>query len=128
METIWKLIEICLITIITYACELWDPNKEGHGMINRILDNIIKRILMVPTSTPREKIVYMETGIRDMSHSMTHRGINMLCSLETTKSNDNIHTRNRKPQNMEKSTIKIMQDMGINPDRTTKIKHNNKKK
>ena len=41
METIWKLIETCIIPIITYACELWDPNKEERGMINGILDNII---------------------------------------------------------------------------------------
>ena len=85
METIWKLIETCIIPIITYACELWDPNKEEKGTINRILDNIIKRVLMVPTSTPRENL-YIETGIRDMTHNMTHRRINMLCRLETTNS------------------------------------------
>ena len=31
METIWKLIETCIIPIITYACELWGPNKEEKG-------------------------------------------------------------------------------------------------
>ena len=63
----------------------WDPNKEEKGTINRILDNIIKRVLMVPTSTPRENL-YIETGVRDMTHNMTHRRINMLCRLETTNS------------------------------------------
>ena len=42
--------------MITYACELWGPNKEEKGTINRILDNIIKRVLMVPTSTSREDV------------------------------------------------------------------------
>ena len=55
--------------LITYACELWNPNKEEKGTINRILDNIIKRVLMVPTSTPRENL-YIETGIRDMTHNI----------------------------------------------------------
>ena len=32
--------------------------------INRILDAILKRILMVPTSTPREAL-YIETGLLD---------------------------------------------------------------
>ena len=41
---------------------------------------------MVPTSTPRENI-YIETGIRDKTHNMTHRRINMPCRLETTVSN-----------------------------------------
>ena len=26
-----ELIETCIIPIITYACELWDPNKEEKG-------------------------------------------------------------------------------------------------
>ena len=120
METIWKLIETCIIPISTYACELWDPNKEEKGTINRILDNLIKRVLMVPTSIPRQNS-YIETGIRDMTHNMTHRRINMLCRLETTNSNmitSILEIEN--PKSWTNSTIKIMQDMGINPNITTK--------
>ena len=107
--------------IITYACELWDPNKEEKGTINRILDNIIKRVLMVPTSTPREN-VYIETGIKDMTHNMTHRRINMLCRLETTKQYyDNIHTRKKIKINMEKFHHKNNSGNGNQP------KHNHKK-
>ena len=109
---IWKLIETCVIPIITYACELWDPNKEEKGTINRILDNMIKRILMVPTSTPRENL-YIETGIKDMTHNMTHRRINMLCRLETTNSNMKTSILEiENPKTWTNSTIKIMQDMG----------------
>ena len=60
---------------------------EGEkGTINRILDNIIKRILINGTNihTKREPI-YRN---RNKRHShMTHRRINMLCRLETTNSN-----------------------------------------
>ena len=28
MECIWKLVETCIIPIITYACETWEPNKQ----------------------------------------------------------------------------------------------------
>ena len=127
METIWQLIETCIIPIITYACELWDPNKEEKGTINRILDNIIKRVFMVPTSTPRENL-YIETGVRDMTHNMTDRRINMLCRLETTNSKMITSIYYRKPQNMEKFHHKIMQDMGINPNITTKKENTTTKK
>ena len=61
METIWKLIDTCIIPIITYGSELWNPNKKETKQIDQVLDNIIKRILMVPTSTPREA-TYIETA------------------------------------------------------------------
>ena len=77
---------------------------------------------MVPTSTPRENL-YIETGIRDMTHNMTHRRINMLCRLETTNSNmltSILEIEN--PKTWKNSTIKIMQELGINPSITTNKK------
>ena len=56
-----------------------------------------------------------------MTHNMTHRRINMQCRLETTKSNmitSVLEIEN--PKTWKNSTIKIMQDMGINPNITTK--------
>ena len=38
--------------------------KTDNEKINRIMDNILKRILMVPQSTPREAL-YIETGLLD---------------------------------------------------------------
>ena len=64
MDTIWRLIETCIIPITTYGAETWDPNKEQMKKINKILDSIIKRILMTPTGTPRENL-YIETGLVD---------------------------------------------------------------
>ena len=65
-----------------------------------------------------------------MIHNMTHRRINMLCRLETTKSNmitSVLEIEN--PKTWTNSTIQIMQDMGINPNTTTKKqKHSNNKK
>ncbi len=84
METIWKLVETCITPILTYGCELWAPSKEEQTEINRILDNIIKRILMVPISTPREAL-YIETGIRDPESIMKQKRIAMRCRLEKTK-------------------------------------------
>ena len=43
METIWKLVETCIIPIITSGAETWKPNKDQMKKINRILDSIIKK-------------------------------------------------------------------------------------
>ncbi len=55
-------------------------NKETKEA-NRILDNIIKRILMTPTTTPRE-VLYMETGILDIEHLAIKSRINMQTRLQ----------------------------------------------
>ena len=64
MEAIWELLECTIIPIITYACETWNPNKTEIKKLNSLLDNILKRILMTPQSTPREAL-YIETGLLD---------------------------------------------------------------
>ena len=66
MAAVWKLVETCIIPIITYASETWKPNKQEQKNLNQILDNIIKRILMTPTSTPREAL-YIETNLLDIT-------------------------------------------------------------
>ena len=58
------MIEYSIIPIITYGCESWNPNKTETKSVNSLLDNIIKRILMTPQSTPREAL-YIETGLLD---------------------------------------------------------------
>ena len=50
------MVEACIIPIITYAGETRNPTNKGKTELNRILDKIIKRILLVPTSTPREAL------------------------------------------------------------------------
>ena len=43
------------------------PQNKEKKKLNQLLDNIVKRILMVPQSTPRESID-MEVGILDPIH------------------------------------------------------------
>merc|ERR1712018_457361 len=56
--------ENTIIAIITYTCDTWQLTEKEIIDINSILDNIIRRILMVPKSTPRETL-YIETGLLD---------------------------------------------------------------
>ena len=84
METIWKLIETCIIPILTYGCETWDPTQKELKELNKILEHIIKRTLMIPTSTPRESI-YIETGMKDIKFYIDKNRLNMEKRIEKTK-------------------------------------------
>ena len=65
MSTIWKLLDTCIIPIITYGAEAWTTTKAEENAIQKILDNIIKRIIKPPTTTPSE-LTTAETGIWDI--------------------------------------------------------------
>ena len=54
VEAMWKMLETCLIPIITHGSETWDINKTQIKRLNRILYNIIKRLLRLSQTTPRE--------------------------------------------------------------------------
>ena len=64
MRTIWELIETSIVAFTTYGCEIWNPNIGEIKEITRIINNILKRVLMTPQSTPR-KALYIETGLLD---------------------------------------------------------------
>ena len=83
METIWKLVETCIKPIILYAAETWNPTKTEMKKINGILDNILKRILLTPITTPRETL-YIETGITDIEHTMERSKMLMYNRLNHT--------------------------------------------
>ena len=76
MTNVWEFISCCIQPTITYSSEVWQPTKSEQTRINRIMDNIIKRILMVPQSTPRE-VLYIETGLLDPETFSTKNRIMM---------------------------------------------------
>ena len=84
MEIVWKLLETCIKPIILYACETWCPTKKDVQELNRIYDKILKRILKVPTSTPRE-VLYLETKNMDIEHTWENNQILMYHRLLTTE-------------------------------------------
>ena len=70
METIWKLISACIIPIITHAGETRKPTKEEKKKLNQLLNHIIRRILMVPESTPEKH--HIEKSGTDLHCDTTH--------------------------------------------------------
>ena len=84
LEIIWKLLETCIQSIMTYGGETWNTTKKEMQEINRSLDKIIKRILMTPPSTPREAL-YIETGLLDNEYTISRNRINMQTRLNRTQ-------------------------------------------
>ena len=76
LETAWKLVETCIQPIITYGGESWNINKKEQKSLNRIQENIIRRVLMVPQSTPTDTL-YIETGLLDINTITTKNRLNM---------------------------------------------------
>ena len=87
--------------------------KQEEKRINQIQENIIRRILMVPQSTPTESL-YIETGLLDITTIVTKNRLNMEKKLH---------------KHPEKLTSKIMELNTTNgwKDTTNKIKENIKR-
>ncbi len=93
-------------------------------MTNQIIDNIIKRILMVPTITPRETL-YIETGLNDQANTIKKKRIGMLCRLEKSRNGLlEAMLESENPESWKNKTTKEMGAMGI----TDKIIFLNKSK
>ena len=116
METIWTLIESCIIPIITYGSETWDINQNQTKRLNRILDNIIKRILNLPQSTPRE-CLYYELGTLDIEHRIITKRINYATSL-LIKNPDNLRDilQTTNPKSWIQKTIQQARSVGLDLD------------
>ena len=98
LKVIWELIETEITAIALNTSEIWEPDKQENKQHNAILDNIIKRVLKVPRSTPRE-VLYMELGILDLENRRIKNRINMENRVnkkgsETTKAAMNAPIKN----------------------------------
>ena len=76
METILKVVEACILPIITYSGEIWEINNNVFKEINTIMDKILKRVLKVPITTPREAL-YFETNLLDAESIIKKNRISM---------------------------------------------------
>ena len=77
MKIMWKLVETCIIPTITYAMETMELTKTEKNSLNKLLDNIIKRILKTPQGTPRESL-YIESNLLDIETIIEKKRIGMM--------------------------------------------------
>ena len=76
MGVAWKLITSTVIPILTYAGEAMIMTKNDYSELNKKLDNILKRLLLLPQSTPREAL-YLETGLMDIETTINRNKLLM---------------------------------------------------
>ena len=65
LKAISRLISMCIIPIITYGGETWNPLKSEKKKLNQLLDEILKNMIKLLPTTPRE-CLYIETGLLDI--------------------------------------------------------------
>ena len=116
MRLIWEMVETCIIPVLTYAGETRTPSKKENKDINNILDNILKRILMVPRTTPRE-VLYIETGMMDIEHICKKNRVNMEKRLNLDQNSIAYKVKENGAQNgWKKNTEEIKNAMRITPE------------
>ena len=99
MKTAWKLLKCTVVPILTYAGESMNLTKSEETDLNRILDNILKRLLILPQSTPREPI-YLELGMMDITTTINKNKLmayNRICRKPNTITRANIEVENKTP-------------------------------
>ena len=120
MKIMWQLLEACIMPIITYTTETIFNNSTFEKEISRILDNLIKRILMVPVTTPTD-IIYAEVGIMNTTRNMYMKKINMLKRIKTKGSEmlkDIIESENN---TWRKEVEKILKTINTNLDASKRM-------
>ena len=115
MQTIWTLIQTCIVPIITYASETWHLNKQETKKLNQVLDKILRRILMTPDATPREAL-YIETGLLDIATISDSKRLNMKARLNREKSELMTKVLSNPQCMWEKDTAKTMEKYSITQD------------
>ena len=117
MKALWELLECTIVPIITYACETWNPNKSETSIINSLLDNIIRRILMTPQSTPREAL-YIETGLLD-PETIQHKQritMNQRITLGTSERMKNLATNTHEDSHWQSLVNTSKQKLQVEPN------------
>ncbi len=61
MKAIWKLVDMCILPIITYGAEAANHTKKEEEEIQQAFNNLLKRTLDLPESTPNTPLL-IETG------------------------------------------------------------------
>ena len=103
-----KIIEACMLPGLLYASEAWLTSKEDISKLQMIQNNIIRKAIGLPKSTPICAI-QMETAILPITAMINQRQLNYLWSVmnrETHKTHDII-----KAQELHKDTPTWMQNI-----------------
>ena len=86
METIWKLIETCILPILLYGAEVRETTKKEKEKLQTIMNNILKRTLKLPQSTPSDAVL-IEAGFRDIQTLTNIKKLIYILRIESFEDN-----------------------------------------
>ena len=113
MAIIWKLVETCIIPIITYGAESRTTTHTESQNIQTIMNNIIKRILQVPQSTPNDAIT-IETGILNIQTITEIKQLNSHMRINKMDQNREIKQTWNNSKRWEQHIDKITKKYNVN--------------
>ena len=113
METIWKLYKTCLVPIITYSAEPWNPTAEEYRQLEDIQNTALRNILDTNNKTPIAAL-QIQSGLPTIKEKIHEVQINYYAKkirsddtkfIEGTqwekKINKNLETYNIKKEELE---------------------------
>ena len=114
METMWTVMEACIIPTITYSGEAWHPSEKNLQEANQIMDNILKRILKLPKNGTSREALYMETGLYDPEMIIKRNRINMEARIRNGENETMKEILNAQhPDSWIQQNTKIKEEMEI---------------
>ncbi len=84
MKAIWKLIDMCIIPIITYGAEAATHTTKEVEEIQQIFNNLLRKLLNLPQSTPNMPLL-IETGYLPIEYYMDRKRIMQANRVENSK-------------------------------------------
>ena len=116
MAVIWKLVKSCILPTITYGAEAWVIKEKELKTLQKIMDNILKRILKTPRTTPSE-VVAAETGIWAIKLQIWKKQITYLNKIVNQKNDSILHNIMTDEHNpWAKQMENILKESGITID------------
>ena len=126
MRTMWQLLESCIIPIIIYGGEACRSTKKEKKEWNKVLDDLIKRLILVPTTTPRE-IIYLESGLLDIEHTIMKNKLNLRQRIEEKGTEtQKVIIKDITKNSWNEELKKTLEESQIESDQTKKDKENRK--
>ena len=123
MKAIWKLVDMCIIPIMTYGAEAANHTKKEEEEIQQIFNNLLKRILDLPQSTPNLPLL-IETGYLPMECYMDRKRIMQANRVKLSKDQSLIKRVTENSENeWMKTTKTIMAKYQISTEDLQKSKY-----
>ncbi len=116
MKAIWKLVDTCIIPIMTYGTEGCNHSEKEKETLQQIFNDLLKKILNLPQSTPNTNLL-IETGYLPVEYMIDRKKINQAQRVEESKRDSLIKDATKSKENeWMKDLSKILNKYNMNEE------------